>query len=235
MYVDDFHIPLHRRGHELHTEASVFFRYQQPFPFPLRTPYVPANTQSAQPPTIAPHACTTCKKRGRADSSRSISLAPTPPPHALLPLPLPLPLSPLPVCDGALRGDDSAEKHRWRTQRRMARAAFARTAGLRWLPQARNADSARDSVAVATTSSTHFVFWSWWSERAYTIKARAEGGQADISQLRQERDGARRGGGRRRAREKAGLRFSRGARKLNWIRRACDPVQLRSSRSTYSE
>lgn len=84
----------------------------------------------------------------------------------------------------------SAELHRRRTQRRMARAAFARTAGLQWLPQTRKADSARDSVAVATTSSTHFAGcccgigwagerWNRTEERTTAGGKRRRGGTAE--------------------------------------------------------
>lgn len=101
-----------------------------------------------------------CKNLGNVDSSLSISLAPTLPPlpPLLAPIVLPFPPStPRNVNGVGAVVETTAAVLRRRTHNSVAKADFARTAGLRWFPQAKKAKSARDSVAVATTSSTHCV------------------------------------------------------------------------------
>lgn len=100
--------------------------------------------------------CThTCKNLGSVESNLSNSLPPTPPLPPFLDDPLPSTSPRLAAAAPALK------EIRRRTHKRVARAALARTAGLRWFPHDKNADSTRDSVAVATTSSTHWRGEGW--------------------------------------------------------------------------
>lgn len=131
--VAGFHLPLHRGGHpELQTEAVCDTITR----FPLR----PCK-HSTRPPTIAPHAYIPARTGAGRRTTASPSLwRRYHYPPACYCSPSRLYLFARRLCTARIRR---------RTQRRMARTAFARNSRVWWLPQARNTDSARGSVPVA--------------------------------------------------------------------------------------